>query len=252
MTRREELLENYEDALFAILMDEVAESEGQKYLEMNERLRNDPSAEIPKRLSEKCRRIIRRSFSKKRRYEASRTIKLVVNRAAVIVLISAILFTVAYALVPEVRIRTLNLLIEVSDVATSLTFGNDNGSIASEVPEKTYYGYVFPKAPEGFQTTDEGHDSRTDWIRYENNEGAMISISIGGSGTSIISADTEDADSVEAIIIHGFEGILIEKSGSVQIVWGDTGQEKIISVSCEKFDKETVISFVNEMRQQIK
>ena len=35
MTRREMLLEQYEDALFALMMDEVAAVEGQKALEEN-------------------------------------------------------------------------------------------------------------------------------------------------------------------------------------------------------------------------
>lgn len=35
MTRRERLIENYEDALFSLLMDEVAESEGKKTMEGN-------------------------------------------------------------------------------------------------------------------------------------------------------------------------------------------------------------------------
>ena len=33
MTRREQLQEQYEDALFALLMDELARSEGEKLLE---------------------------------------------------------------------------------------------------------------------------------------------------------------------------------------------------------------------------
>lgn len=39
MTKREKLLEQYEDALFSLLMDEFAESEGKAALEENERLK---------------------------------------------------------------------------------------------------------------------------------------------------------------------------------------------------------------------
>ena len=42
MTRREELQEAYEDAMFALLMDYVAESEGEKALEENRVLQEDP------------------------------------------------------------------------------------------------------------------------------------------------------------------------------------------------------------------
>ncbi len=39
MTQREQLRDNYEDALFALLMDEFAEREGERLLEKNERLK---------------------------------------------------------------------------------------------------------------------------------------------------------------------------------------------------------------------
>lgn len=47
MTKREQLIEQYEDALFALLMDSVAEEEGKKAIELNERLKADPEAEVP-------------------------------------------------------------------------------------------------------------------------------------------------------------------------------------------------------------
>lgn len=39
MTKREQLREEYEDALFALMMDEFAVAEGEKALEENERLK---------------------------------------------------------------------------------------------------------------------------------------------------------------------------------------------------------------------
>ena len=47
MTRREKLQEQYEDALFALLMDDLAVEEGKKAYEENERLKADSSFEVP-------------------------------------------------------------------------------------------------------------------------------------------------------------------------------------------------------------
>lgn len=47
MTRREQLVEQYEDALFELLMDDVAESEGEKFEKLNDSLNSDLSAEVP-------------------------------------------------------------------------------------------------------------------------------------------------------------------------------------------------------------
>ena len=54
MTRREQLQEQYEDALFALLMDELARSEGEKLLEENERLKQEPDADIPDDVMKRC------------------------------------------------------------------------------------------------------------------------------------------------------------------------------------------------------
>ena len=54
MTRREMLMEQYEDALFALIMDEVAEVEGQKAIEENQRLKESGELVIPKEVSQRC------------------------------------------------------------------------------------------------------------------------------------------------------------------------------------------------------
>ena len=51
MTRRENLRDQYEDALFALLMDDLAWQEGERLLELNERLKNDPDADVPDALA---------------------------------------------------------------------------------------------------------------------------------------------------------------------------------------------------------
>ena len=62
MTRHEELQDNYEDALFALLMDEFAEREGERLLEENERLKSDPDIVISDELDRQCIKKINRSM----------------------------------------------------------------------------------------------------------------------------------------------------------------------------------------------
>ena len=56
MTQKEQLWENYEDAVFAILMDAVAEQEGEKGLQLMEELEHDPSAQVPEEVQKKGRK----------------------------------------------------------------------------------------------------------------------------------------------------------------------------------------------------
>ena len=65
MTNHERLTEQYEDALFALLMDSVAEEEGKQALELNERLKADPAAEVPESARRRCEATIRREFNRK-------------------------------------------------------------------------------------------------------------------------------------------------------------------------------------------
>lgn len=66
MKTREQLQEEYEDALFALLMYDVAELEGRRAAEENGRLLNDPNARVPEELDRKCLQLINRHFLKKK------------------------------------------------------------------------------------------------------------------------------------------------------------------------------------------
>lgn len=50
-----ELWERYEDAMFTLLMDEVAHQEGQEQLEWKKQLNDDPSAALPEEVRKKRR-----------------------------------------------------------------------------------------------------------------------------------------------------------------------------------------------------
>ena len=246
MTKHEQLYEDYENALFALLMANVAEEEGRKLLEENERLKNDPIAAVPETLDRRCHETIKRSFTKKRSQAPFRAVQKVVGRVAICILAAIILFSVAYAIFPEVRTKTLNLLIEVSDIATTLRISDDNAE--NVVVRYEVFGYNIAAVPEMFTKLAEGSDSRTTWVKYGNAEGAEIHISIGGSSSMKLNVDTEDADSVEKITIFEYDGLLIEKENRVHIVWGDTEQEVFVSIEGINSDKNFVMDIVNNMK----
>ena len=73
MTDHERLREQYEDALFALLMEGVAESEGEEALRLNEELKKDPNAEVPKDVQKRCEKTIRSAFAQKQLRATGRT-----------------------------------------------------------------------------------------------------------------------------------------------------------------------------------
>ena len=54
MANRETRKEQYEDALFALLMDEMAQEDGEELLRLNEALKQDPNAAVPEAVHHRC------------------------------------------------------------------------------------------------------------------------------------------------------------------------------------------------------
>lgn len=255
MNRRERLRDSYEDALFALLMEDVIEEEGKQLREENERLKNDPEAAIPDAVDKRCLKTIKRSFAKEQYKAAGTVVYRTFSKVAVVAVLCAMLFAVAYAASPELRTETLNFLIEVSDVATNLTMAGDHSHNAVETSStsdnKVLMGYRIPDVPDGFLLNEEmsGYMNSSAWLYYENEEGATICFDFTRTKGSPLTVDTEDAN-VETVYIHGYEGLLIEKCykiegmiiNSIIIVWGDTSEDTFCTVDCTELDKEAVLA----------
>lgn len=254
MTRREQLQENVEDAVFALLMEDVAEQEGKRLIEENEQLKHDPSAKIPDDLDRRCRKIIKRSYAKDRRRTVGHTIHRILGNVALAAMVCILLFVSAFAAVPEIRVMTLNLLIEVSDVSTSLRLvGVDNGSTAQDAGAnesdsvQTLWGYRLPEMPDGYMVAYENNSELTVDLWYDNADDKFIRFKIAKAlDTFSIDVDTENAE-VKDIKVHGYDGLLIGKDGVLKIVWGDTDQGNFVSITCKGIDQNTLLSYANEM-----
>jgi hypothetical protein len=251
MTRREHLTENYEDALFALLMDRAAEHTGKKLLEENERFKQDESFALPEDVDQRCQKTIRREFTKVRCRSAQHTAYHVFSKAAVVVTIILLLFATAYAAVPAVRLNTLNLIITQSETATTFSF-RDRTDADSEsetsFSSDSLRGYHLPDIPDGFSIVQNEDNSVTSLLRYTNDDGAGIEFYVFSMSEAMTySIDTEDAERVEEIQIHGCDGLFIEKQGSIKIVWMDSEHSNIVTVICTQVEEATVWELANEM-----
>lgn len=74
MSRYEHLLEDFEDAYFALLMDKVAKQEGERLEQLNQELIADPNFELPETTDQKCLRTIERCFAHQQRRTVLRSI----------------------------------------------------------------------------------------------------------------------------------------------------------------------------------
>ena len=97
MHEQEKLYEQYEDAVFALLMDKVAEENGKKLLQQNEELLADPDAAVPETLSKRCLRTIEKAYRKSQWKAAAKKVTRVLNRVALWILVPLFLFGTAFA-----------------------------------------------------------------------------------------------------------------------------------------------------------
>lgn len=255
MTKREQMQENFEDALFALLMDEFAEREGRRLLEENERLKADPAAAVPPEIDRRCLRTIRQAAARDRRSAAGRRAYRVFRQAAMVIAVATLLFVTAFAAFPEVRSRTLELIIEISDGTVSLTMEDETASPedtervsdASSAPEEGILrGYRIPAAPEGF-VLDTAKDGRiSSLVRYLDADGATLSFEILAADDMIYTVDTRDAQ-VTPITIHGGTGLLIEREGSVTITWGDTKHASFVTILSDALSVEQLTALADEV-----
>lgn len=208
MTRKEQLWENYEDAVFAILMDAVAEQEGEKGLQLMEELEHDSSAQVPEEVQKKAEKTIRKAFAAKNREPVKRFTFKVVQRIAVAVLVVVITTACAFAAFPEVRAGILNTIIKTFEDHTEFEFSSMD--ISGNQPS----GFVIELGwiPEGFSLTDQGEDQLSAWQRYtdKDDEQKTIYISEDALSGQSLAVDTEDAD-MRKIEIQGYEGTIITK-----------------------------------------
>ena len=136
MNRHEQLVENYEDALFKLLMESVVEYEGNQIQKEIEQFNNNPNFSVPPELDRRCLRTINKITRRKRALRTGKKVYRVFSKFSVAAVIAMALFTSAYAAFPEVRISTLNLLIEVSDISTELSFVDNSDIITDQTMPK--------------------------------------------------------------------------------------------------------------------
>lgn len=239
MNRHERLQEQYEDSLFALLMDEVAAMEGQRAIEENERLQNDPAAAVPEDVDRRCMRTIHRHFARQKARAAGRVTLKVAKRVTLAAGIGAILFTTAFALSEELRAGVLNLMIETFETNTEFRFTRSDEPAAPRLEVRWM--------PNGYALVDQGSDDLGTWYEYQNTEGAMINISCEKADELATRIDTEDAEA-EYIQIQNSQAMLVEEEPWLQLLWNAQDDSVLIKILGIGVEREDVLQVANELQ----
>lgn len=239
MDKQERLQEQYEDALFALIMNKIATAEGQWAIEENERLKNDPAAAVPEELDKRCMQMIRRHFTKQQVYTAGRFAVKALKRVVMAAGIAALMFTGAFAASETVRINTMNLIVEVFEDNTDFRFVSHP---ADSVPQISV-GWV----PDGYILKDQGFNSKNVWYQYQKTEDESLYINYTVTTGAGIGIDTEDAE-IEYVDINGGQAMLVRKEDELQLVWATNNNVAFIGIIGTGVEPEGLIKVANELR----
>lgn len=248
MANRNQLQERYEEAMFALLLDDVAEEEGQELLKLAEELNHDPDAAVPEELDQTCKKLISDAVRKEKLRRTGRVTIRVLRKVAIVAIAAVMLFAVAYATIPEFRVGFLNLMLTITDDGTDLTLHSDeSGSLQDS--NSVVWHYTMPEIPAEYELIiyDESEAGRT--YRYETEDGKAIVIDMTPNSGTIYSVDTEDAV-VTDVNINGYAGICSEKIAfqDVIIAWADTDHAVFFSIWSNTLDKETVLDMAEAIK----
>ena len=241
MDRRQELLEQYEDALFALAMDEVAVEQGRAYLEENRRLREE---EVPQSVLLRGRRTLRRAFARRGLNQAGRLGSRAMRVASTLCLLFLVVFTSAFAALPQFRVDTFNFVIETFGDDKALYFGTASAANVSDTPE-----IIATWRPAGYSLTSSGSSNDRVWIQFSNSDGGLIVVNWFSAESVSVLRDQENGQ-VTNISVRGTEAILITKEAEYQVILPNAVDGSTLAVWTDSLTEEDLIYFTNGLNIQ--
>jgi hypothetical protein len=234
---RERLYEEYEDSLFKLIMHDAAAKEGRLFLEEKKQLAEDPASIPSPQALRQFKRQLAVQLRKKKIAAARKRVGKLLNRTAVAVLAAAVFLFVTVANVQALRVRVLNLLVDIQPQYTSFRLNGDEATAkesAGNSPNsvKSAAGsagagdlqigwsnaYVPTYVPDGYQVSSIDNKTLIKKIVFQNPAKDSTINYMEFSEDSNLAVDTENAV-VKPVNINGNKGRLIEKNSLVTAVW---------------------------------
>jgi len=220
---REDLYEQYDDILFKTLMSEVAKREGRQLIKENERLRVDPSFEVPAEIYKHGLRTIQKAFRQRVKGAKSRKVRRLLYRIAVVILVITLLTAVVFAAFPDLRAKIVNTFLHEYETHTDFIF-------QEEGPNDEDHTIRIEWLPEGFELEETGGSWDEYWEKWSDDNGRAVILNRCEPVTQ--SFDTENAN-VSSILIQNYQGTMIKKNNIIQIVWLNTNNNDVYIVVTE-------------------
>lgn len=235
-----ELLDQYDDVTFALLMDEYAEEEGARLRkEFEEAQAAGEVTDTSDALDEKCLQMIHRDFAKKRGKDNIRKIIRMTSKVAVAVMVFLGVAATTIMSVDAFRIPALNFILEHFDEYSSLTFSD------ATQPQKHNTAELFDSLlPDDYTEISSTITENVTMVVYQNSVGNMAQLYVTPAGGEV-KVDTEDALYSE-IELADYKAILLEEEG-YQVMWTIPEDGLLFTVQSDGLTKEAVLDICYQL-----
>lgn len=217
------LRENYEQALFQLVMHDAAGREGSCLLEENQKLKalaeSRPSEEALRKFTEQLDAHLRKKKADARRKQLPRLLR----RMAVAAVAICFVFFTAMTTVQAFRVKVMNIWMEIQPEFTIFRLKEDSiGTSGDNLVVNWTNAYVPTYIPEGYTVGSMSINEPAREIVYTRGDSSIIYTELDASSSPVI--DTENASRLETVNINGHTGTLVQKNGVTTIVWDMDGR----------------------------
>lgn len=243
MDEREKLQERYDDAAFALMMDECAELGGEAFLaEFRAAAEAGDLPEIPADMDRLFRDTIKREFAARERKVRFRQFKRAAARVAVAVFAVIGVLSTLVMTVDAIRLPVMNFLIEYYEKYATIN-GNDASAKSMEDGGSVY---LLGLLPEGYMITSQNLAPKVQITVYNNEAGDIVQFCVNQTDGSFgYSFDTEDAICSE-VIVGDYKALLIEEEG-YQVIWYDEESCTVYNLRATGFDRDAFFKICNSL-----
>ena len=242
MKKTEELFENYEDAMMALLMDEILTAQGVEALKENEQIQKDPHAVFSSALDKRCMKLIRQHRRKQNVRKYMGKLGKASVRFAATACIVLMCITAALAAFPKLRTATVTFLTEHFD--ESLDFRQDEVDVNLK---DQHFMLKLSYIPKHYVLDSQDVNSqRVTYTYLSDIDGGKLEIMFYNI-PNLVSLDRENAQ-VEDIDINRNKAKICYADSETKLTWVDQESNITVLLYASDVDKKDVLRIAEGLR----
>lgn len=235
----EQMREQEEEKAFAEMMHEFAIRQGEKYIEENERLKNDPSSAVPERVQRRCLETIYKEFRRKARKEWLIQLARDAGRVAVAACLGLALAGSAIAVSPSVRAGVMNFCLRIEERAATMQLVPDTSIGPTE--SLLAPGVILTWLPDGYIAGIPDLNNLRTTVTCKDGADNNIQVVVFRDANTTQNLDIEDADSYEEVYVLTDKALLVKKAGLSRLSWVDSDYEIFLYIEASGIDDADLI-----------